>query len=185
MSKNNAKLHPVTLLEVLVVLALLATVLGLTAVSAVHFLNSQKFLSRVDQVADQLQLAQDVMAYFDTQVEVVLEKTGQGVALHLTTEAPLPPILNKRFKKKVHVPYVEALYWQNQEVGAVSFVFQTNREHYPKGTLVFRSSVQEQPVSLDLLGYPAALKVKGQGIENTPWPTPPYPQEVYGTTTIR
>lgn len=182
---NHLRWFPITLVEVLVVLILLTTVLGLTAVSAVHFLNSQKFLSRVDQVIDQLQLAQDVMTYFDADVEVVLEKKDHRVSCRLNTQAPLPDILAKRFKKIVWVPHVERVYWKNQEVSSLALVFQTNREHYPLGSLVFLSSIQDQQISLMFSGYPAAIKLGGHRLENTFVSSPPYPQEVYGTTTVR
>lgn len=81
-----------TLVEILIVIALLSLVAGFIAINISKAVREQRFRSEVDRVAGLLRTAQDLMLIMDIEVRV---KFGQdphdkGIRLWMETTAPLP-----------------------------------------------------------------------------------------------
>lgn len=95
------KLH-ITLLELLLVLALLGMVGGFFAINVRAALYEQRFRAEVDRVVDHLRLAQDLMLIFDGDVSlnIIAAKDDSGFEYGLVFDHDLPSHLSERFQKK-------------------------------------------------------------------------------------
>lgn len=84
---------PITLLEVIIVIALLSLVSGIVAVSINKALVNQRFQTEVGMIVDEMRLAQDLMLILGTDVHLHFEedkKKGEGILYWLELETTLP-----------------------------------------------------------------------------------------------
>lgn len=95
------RLH-VTLLEMMLVLAVLSLIAGALAYNINNAVIDQRFRTEVGRVVDELRLAQDLMLIFGTDVHVKFakdEKQG-GIKYWLELETEVP----KKWKEEIHRP---------------------------------------------------------------------------------
>lgn len=91
----------ITLIELLLVIAILGIVAGIVGVNATKAWQEQRFKSEVAQVVDQLRLAQDLMLIFNTNVQFKIAATDDGLEYRLEFDTPLP----QRWSAEINRPH--------------------------------------------------------------------------------
>lgn len=88
---GKKRLHA-TLLELLIVIAILVSIAGVIAISTIKAKRDQQFRSEVERVVTQLRLAQDLMLTFhgDVQLRLAVLPNDQGFGMKLEFDHPLP-----------------------------------------------------------------------------------------------
>lgn len=90
----------VTLLELLLVIAILALVAGLVAIKIHNAIVDQRFRTEVSLVVDDLRLAQDLMLILGTDVHVHFKQTEEGLKRWLELETALPDNIQREVMRK-------------------------------------------------------------------------------------
>jgi len=92
LSVANIRRLPITLLEVIIVIAILSLASGIVAVSINKALVEQRFRTEVEKIVDEMRLAQDLMLILGTDVHVHFaeHKSGKGIVYWLDLETTLP-----------------------------------------------------------------------------------------------
>lgn len=98
---------PITLLEMIIVISILALASGIVAVNINKALVDQRFRTEVGMVVDKMRLAQDLMLILGTDVHLNFEENekGDGINFWLDTETELP----KNVKYEIHKKDKETL----------------------------------------------------------------------------
>lgn len=78
-----------TLIETIIVIALIALVSGVIAVNIGKAFQQQRFRSEVAMVVETLRLAQDLMLILQVDVHVIFTQNDKGIVFWLETESPL------------------------------------------------------------------------------------------------
>lgn len=94
---------PITLLELMIVMAILALVAGIVAVSINKALVDQRFRTEVSMIVDELRLAQDLMLILGADVHVKFAEEGsKGIKYWIELETSLPDHINREILRKHH-----------------------------------------------------------------------------------
>lgn len=174
---TNSKRH-ITLIEVLVVIAIIAASAGLLAVKMRDFLQEQAFLDESHQLLNQLRIAQDVMQVMNADIVVKISQDENGLITSQIEPKSHPPELAKRListsplklkalgRVEFEDQFTETVLKENFDLTFMSRGFTMNHgilKLAPKGT-----SGQEQVIYLP--GHPAPLVL--QNAKNFSYPSP-------------
>lgn len=158
-----------SLVEVVVVLALIALLSSTFLIGVGRLLRSQQFRTAAVEVEEWLTLAQECMLIYRFDVEVTFENKAEGVYFQLHGEPPckrkFSPALEPFFKEPHLIKGLgKVTFWRpgegQQEGGEIHLSFWTPGTRMSKGLLyLYESGGNEQQVIL-LPGYPSALHTK-------------------------
>lgn len=91
----------ITLLELLLVIAILGLIAGIIGINATKAWQEQRFRTEVSRLVDQIRLAQDLMLIFNASVQVKITKIeGVGIDAQIVSDTPLP----KRWSSEINRP---------------------------------------------------------------------------------
>lgn len=160
---------PVTLLELLVVMAILAAVSGLVTLSINKALVDQRFRTEVSLILDDLRRAQDIMMILgaDVHVKFADSKKEKGINYWLEMETQLSPGLQKEIVKNVRLlKTIRGVFFrdktQNIE-GSIDLSFVSKGAIMSKGVLHLSITENENPdqktlqTFICLAGYPRPI----------------------------
>lgn len=100
--RNLIKKIHFTLLELMVVLAILGAVAGFIGINISKALREQRFRTEVSLIVDQLRLAQNLMLIFNSNVQLkFIGIENEGIDYHLVFDTPLP----QRWSKEINRPH--------------------------------------------------------------------------------
>lgn len=148
------KKHFFSLLEVLIALAILSFCMSVVGIGIHHSIVQQRFLSEVKRVADQLQLAQDLVLITGDDVRIIFTKEEDGLyryklrcensagykkweEMHNRLQAPLSTIKSIRFNKKTL-----------DEAKRIDIIFLPAGRKVESGELVLSEDPQEGKVKI-------------------------------------
>ena len=165
------KRHPFTLLEILVVIAILTTLGGFISINIKRVVYDQRFKSEVASVLETLRLAQNLMLLVKQDVHVIFKgKESQEIDMLLSFDFPIPPGWEKELKRKralktIHRVEMEDGRRRDQgREGELDIQFLSGGDVMSQGILLLSNhySEAEDPKSLMnryicLLGYPSEL----------------------------
>lgn len=161
---QNMRKHPVTLLEILLVIALVGLTFGVIATQLPKALRGEKFERGVDQMKSRIELAQEVMLDYQTDLKLFFESTQKGMVCVIDSERPLPGRVKKAFLRPI-----EGI----EEISSDVLEFDGKLGTPPKGKLILKGNNRE--AILRLKGFPSALV---RGGENVPDSEADYPEAV-------
>jgi len=175
--------RPVTLLEMLVVMALIALIVGAVSFNVVKMRRSQQFRSAMTVVQQKLQAALETMLIHNETVQVVIQPVQKGLKIDIDTEIPLTKGLGRLLNRDPLVKGIDSYSWIPAEGrptrGQSTLVFSPIAKAIPKGTLTFfgPGSLKRTIV---LKGYPHPFRVteEEQFEESTLDSETLYPKEV-------
>lgn len=162
---------PVTLLELLVVIAVLALTSGIAMIGISKSLRDQRFRTEVSMVADELRLAQDLMLVLGTDVHVkfAVHASGVGIDYWLELETGLPKsIKHELVQKHHHLQTVRGVFFMDELVevftqGQLDVKFLSKGIVMSKGIMRLSTSDQDPspPDALNayipIAGYPSPI----------------------------
>ncbi len=177
-----------TLLEMLIVMALIAMTAGLIGFKVADLLEQQRFRAGVDQVVDKLASAQNLMLIFQTDVTVQFESSANGEQLCLIDcDYPLPHQLAKLLNQDQVLKGIKRVSFKDKETNGEinSLKFSSLRSQLPEGVLLlsgYNDLRQEGPMyrELALSGQmsPIALKPKPDTAFKKPESAAVYPSDL-------
>jgi len=106
----------ITLLEMIIVIAILSLASGIVAISISKALVDQRFRSEVGMVVDELRLAQDLMLILDTDVHVYfkLNSNRNGIDYGIELETQLSPHVQREVtRKKKSLTTVKGIFFRD------------------------------------------------------------------------
>lgn len=168
---DRIKKRALTLIELLIVLALLSLILGAVAFNIRNLLVDERFRSDVAHVVSTLKTAQDLMLIENTEVKVIFKKEGnKGIEVSLEVDA----LLNKQWEwelkrkrqllKTVHsVNFEDQLDQPPDEEGTLSIKFLSGGSLLSRGILRLSTSETMRDsnalfAAICLKGYPHPIK---------------------------
>jgi len=165
---------PVTLFEVLIVIAILVTVSGIVAVSINKAIVNQRFQTEVNLIADELRLAQNIMSILKTDTHVIFEedKNKKGILYKLEMDTLLQAnIQHEVQREKNNLTTVKGVFFldelQSETVeGRLDIKFLSSGAVMSKGIIRLASSDNEKsppPNTLEsyicLVGFPYPITI--------------------------
>jgi prepilin-type N-terminal cleavage/methylation domain-containing protein len=150
-----------TLLEILIVLALIGLVSGVAAVSINKMFTHQRFRNEVELVLEHLRLAQDLMLILDSDLHLVFaeDRSGGKNTIILESETKLPPEVQKEIARKPgSLTLIKGIFFKDQlgkepVKGKIDIAFLSNGAVMSKGVMRLSSSDSENPPSNALQSY--------------------------------
>jgi prepilin-type N-terminal cleavage/methylation domain-containing protein len=156
-----------TLLEILIVIAILGLIAGLIGVNMYKVKRQQGFLKEVDLIVDKLRLAQDLMLIFHGDVHVLFVKRtdNQGLDLILKFDHEIPNSYSKHFQEPHRLANIYRFEYSGEfddtaEAEAV-IKFLSGGTVMSKFKLILSNSFKNSPNAIfryiHLPGYPAPI----------------------------
>ncbi len=168
MKIKKAKLNKrtITLVEILIVISIIASIAGVVGLSIQKALREQRFKNEVEEFVSTLRLAQNLMLITDADIHVKVAQMNNedGIAYTIESDRKLPEGWDrelkrppKRFKAILHVSYDQA------SGGAVDLQFFSNGAVMSKGTIALATADTNNPAYalvryIQLPGYPYPIK---------------------------
>jgi hypothetical protein len=168
-----AAVRRVTLIEVLLVIALVGVAAGFIGMRTLQSLKNQRFESSVDNLVARLSLTQQLMVGWETDLWVDIGPDDEGHYQAMVTCDETPPVgMERFFSEPLALPGVDRIEYQGKEIARLPFTA-WRRDQLCCGTLTLYSE-RGKRASIALPGYPARI-TKGTH-EESPYEAPPYPQ---------
>lgn len=155
-----------TLLELLIVMALIAMIAGVVGINIVTAVREQRFRSEVNQVVDKLRLAQDLMLIMGigTTVKFEVVPGSRGISMRLETQMSLPGYWDGIVKASqlpltsIHRIQIEGI----EKEGKLEVRFLSEEAGITKGILRLSTSQRDDDLGalteyICLPGYPTPL----------------------------
>lgn len=158
-----------SLVEVMVVLALIALLSSAFLVGVGRLLRSQQFRTAAVEVEDWLTLAQEIMLIYKFDVGVTFENRGDGVYFQLHGDSPCKKqfsiALEPYFKEPHQIKGLSRVaLWQPgggvQEGSEIELTFWTPGTRMSKGLLFLYEKGGSEKQVIRLPGYPSPLQAK-------------------------
>ncbi len=156
----------VTLIELLIVIAILTAILGVVGINITGAVRTERFRGSVKVLTDRLQLAQDIMLIVRADVRVTLERKNDGLHVSLNVDGALTPALDRATKDTMIVSGIRAFRFTNSDGESFDNTavldFYSGGSRMPRGELLLAEESLNandafQEVIL-LLGRPQAIK---------------------------
>lgn len=164
-----------TLLEIMIVIALIGLTLGIISIQFPKALAGETFERGVDQVKSRIALAQELMLNYQTDVvlkfEYDQEKNGMHCFIH--TGKPLSEKLERNVNRHCLVKGIEEVEFGKEGADSVSLHFDGTLGATPKGKLTLKGKNKE--AVLTLKGFPSHI-LRGDHV--TEDPEAAYPEEI-------
>jgi len=159
---------PITLLELLIVIAILAMVAGIVAVSINKALVDQRFRTEVSMVVDELRLAQDLMLILGADVHVKFTEDKENfIKYWIELETSLPEHISREvLRKQRKLKTIRAISFDDptSKQGHLDLKFQSKGMVMSKGILKLATSGKQWSSSAGTLknyiwlsGYPKPI----------------------------
>jgi len=157
--KTQARFKYVTLIELLIVMALLSLILSVVMIGITRSVTEQKFRSEVALVIDQLSFAQDLMLILNTDVRVKFKQTENAVEMQLEIERNLPVSIRKEFiEKKQMLQTIRGVTFKDDreesgEKGVIAVKFLSRGMWMSKGLMQLATTDKTNPSEDALITY--------------------------------
>lgn len=163
--------RPVTLLEMLIVMAILAVAAGIVAIGVSKAVVDQRFRSEVGLIIDELRLAQDLMLILGTDVRVKFEKsqTTDGIDFWIELETTVKESLQREIIKKRHLlKTIRGVFFYDENAheeiqGKIGVMFLSKGAVMSRGIMRLATSDQDNPppgvlqTYILLMGFPSPI----------------------------
>jgi len=163
--KNIGNAHQsrrfVTLIELMIVMALIAVIMGVVGFNVVKMRRDQQFRSAVTVVQQKLQTALETMLIHNDTVRVVLQQEERGLNINLKTDTPFTKGLGRLLNRDPLIKGIDSFSWAPAEGevyrGPTTLEFSSIARAIPKGTLtLFGPDSLKRTIVLN--GYPHPFK---------------------------
>lgn len=163
-----------TLLELMLVLALLVMASGVCVIAIPKAMNKEKFSQGVEKFIDKVMLAQELMLNYQADVQLNIQKDSEGKILCVfCAERGVPPSILLRLNNDPVLPGIQKVEWNNKEKALTILHFSASENLCPHGSLTLIGSHER---TLFLAGRPGKVLTEQKAYENSFIQTP-YPQE--------
>lgn len=142
-----------TLLEILIVILLIGLATRAVAFQIPKLLKGESFERGVEQVISKIQLAQELMLDFDTDVNLVLIEEGKGLRVTLEPLNPVPEKIKRSLNRYSLIKGIDTIRF----------------EEGVQGPLYFDKTLGATPrIELDLIGGGQTVKLCLRGFPSKP-----------------
>ncbi|NGX57619.1 MAG: hypothetical protein K940chlam3_00512 [Chlamydiae bacterium] len=157
-----------TLIEIMIVLAIISMVAGVVGFNIVKMRRDQQFRSGVSLVQQKLQAALETMLIHNENVKIVFEQEGSVLKTTMESETPTNRGLGRILNANPNIEGIKSAAWVTAEeeryIGKITLVFSAIAHAIPKGTIILSGydSINTQgPLrkTIVLNGYPHSIKV--------------------------
>lgn len=163
----NTKRKYITLIELILVMAILSLVTGLVGINIRKMMQEQNFEREVSQVVEELRLAQDLMLIVGHDAHVVFQKNSSRISMGMALDKLLPGTWDKELKRKKSVlKAIQGISFQEKslpENGSLVLNFLSDGLVMSQGLLKLSSSSNPNEKGaltryITLSGYPNAIE---------------------------
>lgn len=156
-----------TLIEMLIVLAVLTLVTGVIGVGIGTAINSERFRASASMLVDKLRLAQDIMLILGSNVRVKLDQQSDGLLCTIQAEEGLSPALKAATDKPTLIVGIQDFQFIDSQgktsTGSVTLDFLSGGSRMSRGKLLVGSkqigNSGAQQEEIYLAGYPRPIKL--------------------------
>ncbi len=163
-----------TLLELILVISIASLLVGAGTLQIPRFLAHERFEKEVKLVQQKIELAQELMLDFETDITLQLLATDAGTTLKLLSTKPLKKRWNR---KEMTLKQIKQIAFDREKTDDLKLLYDCQMGGCPKGNLKLIGKKKE--VTLFLPGYPGKIK-RGEKLEDGK--NAPYPQEMFSLT---
>jgi len=162
-----------TLLEIMIVIALIGMTLGVISIQAPKALRTETFERGIDQVKTKIALAQELMLNYQTDVVLKLTPGEKGLFCHMETGKPLSEKMMRNVNRHELIKGIDEVAFDETFTDALELFFDGTLGATPKGKLLLKGGSRE--AILTLKGFPSHL-LRGDHVTEDSEAT--YPQAV-------
>lgn len=141
MQLQNSRKSAFTLIELFLVFALLTLVGGLLAFNLRQGIASERYLNHVQELAARLQIAQQLMYVAQTDFEVELEKSPEGLICHFQAVQDMSAFLSRLLESTQPLTGIQEVQWRTAE-GDVLSQPPIRLTFFSRGALVSRGELK-------------------------------------------
>lgn len=148
-----------TLFELLLVLSILSTILGVVAVNLASAYRVDSFRAGVSLLVSKLQTAQEIMLISRTSVKVFLTQTEEGLSVQMRAEGALSPLLKRSILEKTVIKEIASFrFSKGNEIftDRVTLCFLSGGTIMSKGILELTKGGLSEKIYL--CGFPKVIK---------------------------
>lgn len=174
-----------TMVEMLIVMAILSVVAGAVGFNMLNMRRQQQFVSGTALVEQKLQAALETMLIHHNNVRVIFDREGGKLKLTAESETPLERGMGRLLETNPVIEGIGEAVWRPYDQDAASgkaiLVFSAMANAIPKGTLTLYGTDSSQKKTVVLKGYPHPIKVTDDGFyedSEAPKSEEHYPREV-------
>ncbi|MCC5831948.1 MAG: type II secretion system protein [Chlamydiales bacterium] len=156
-----------TLIEILLVVALIGLTLGVVSIQFPKVLSGETFERGVDQVKSRIALAQELMLNYQTDIllEFEYDHKEKGMRCFIHTGKPLSENLKKNVNLNCVIAGIEEVEFGARGANNVVLHFDGTLGATPKGVLILKGKNRE--ALLTLRGFPSQILRGEHVVENT------------------
>lgn len=162
---------PFTLLEILLVIALIGLTFGVLSIQFPKALREESFERGIDQVKAKIALAQELMLNYQTDVVVQFTPSEEGLLCSIKTQTPLSQSLENHVNRHAVIKGIDQVeFGENRET---MLYFDGTLGATPKGKLLLKNKKRE--AILTLKGFPSLIQRGDHVVQETP---ATYPEKI-------
>lgn len=157
--------HYLTLIEVVIVLAVLSIAIGVVGINLSRLAQQEKFRAGTEFLVDRLQLAQDIMILFGEDVKVLLTKDAGGMQFKLEMDpTQLIGTALSNVTRTQNIPGINAFVFSDThgaiQTDKVELFFMSRGTRMSQGDLMLTAQPGDADVTryITLTGYPQAIR---------------------------
>ncbi|NGX54870.1 MAG: hypothetical protein KR126chlam2_00490 [Chlamydiae bacterium] len=169
--RSNRNRSNVTLIELLIVIALIGLTLGgLTIPKA---LRKETFEKGVQRICSKIGFANELMIDYSMDVALTLEQKESGLHCEIIPKSPMPEKMLRLINKDIKIAGVKKISLDGRADSKITLHFTGSSGRVTSGKLTL---VGAREVTLVLPGYPCRITTKREEASHY---EAPYPQEVH------
>jgi prepilin-type N-terminal cleavage/methylation domain-containing protein len=145
MMRMMRRRRPFTLIEVMIVMAILVLIGGLFGVRGKHLVDYYAFSSSIDKIASRCRLARNLAVNYQTDVAVHVVKRNKEITVTLVSDEP-PLKKLPQFISSLHTEGVSAMLFEDKELEEFEVLFSGSGGIFPEGTLTLSSKEKTKEI---------------------------------------
>ncbi|MEZ5315281.1 MAG: hypothetical protein R3E91_03605 [Chlamydiales bacterium] len=168
--------HSFTLLEILLVIALVGLVMGIFAIQLPKAISTEIFEKGISEIKMRITLAEELMLNYRTDVFIDFHYNPEkkGINAIIQTARPLPEKIKNQINRQSLVKGIEMITFGEEQTANPTLYFDSTLGTTPKGKLILKSYNRE--VSLILKGFPSQIL---KGDDTTDDKKADYPEKIF------
>lgn len=153
--KKTLCAKPFTLVEILLVIAIIGMSVGLFVVKAPSLFRKESFNKSVDELSAKIERAQELMLDYSVDVKLLISQTDTGLKCLYSTEKEFPLDELRKLNRHCEITGINSFTWNGESRGHLILNFDSAQNSISKGLLSLKGNHE---ATLFLPGEPGPIQ---------------------------